>query len=385
MNRSPYTKEGAASALTRADVDRLLLDHNSTAARISVLRKVSGLYDPSRLSESEQLLAEQIFRLLVRDSVEKIRESLAESLKDNPHIPKDIIHALAGDAAESVASPILSMSDVLTDSDIVNIIQHTKEVWRYLAISRRPMVSKEISGALVDTSHQSVISSLLDNKGVAFSDEAYGKIADIAKDLKSQEIADKLASQPSLPVAVVEKLMSAVSEGIAVRLSDSYGVDREQLESGAHHALEKTTLELITIHNDRAQTAELVSQLYHSDRLTASLIINALCHGNLDFFEISLGMLAQIPMENAQALISDRGRLGFSAIYDKSGLPMSMQEAVRLLLQAVQRTIADQYKPGSASFAPHVVNHMVALAQERPVENLSYVMALIRQNAKAVA
>ncbi len=383
MSRSRYTKENAPSPLTRADVDRLLHD-NSTSVRIDVLKKVSDIYDPARLNESEQLLAEQIFRLLVRDSVEKIRESLAESLKGNPHIPKDIIRDLAMDT-QTVATPILTMSEVLNDADILNIVRNTEDVWRYLAISRRPIISKEISGALVDTRHQEVINSLLDNKGAAFSKESYAHIADIAYHTNDQEMADKLAEHPSLPVAVVEKLMNAVSEGIAVKLSDTYGIDHEQLESGTHHALEKSTLELIAIHNDHEQTANLVAQLYHADRLTASLIINALCHGNIDFFEISFATLAQIPLENARMLISDRGRLGFSAIYDKSGLPMSMLESVRLLLQAVQRTIADQIKPGSAGFATHVINHMITMSNDRPVDNLSYMLALIRQNAKAAA
>lgn len=384
MSQSPYiNQETPRPTLSRTDVDRLLHD-NSTASRIDIIRKVSGLFDPSSLSEGEQLLAEQIFRLLVRDSTLKIREALADNLKENPYIPKDIILALAGDV-ESVATPVLSMSDVLSDTDIVNIIRNTKDVWRYLALSKRPMISEQVSGVLVDTAHQGVIHSLLDNKGAAISDESCDRIADIAQHQQNEELAEKLADRGSLPVAVVEKLMNTVSEHIAEKLSETYHIDREQIDSQAHHVLEETTLELITLRNDRAQTAQLVNQLYHSDRLTASLIINALCHGNLDFFELSLAMLAQIPPDNAQKLISDRGRLGFTAIYDKSGLPMSMLEAVRMLLHAVQRTIADGVKPGSNGFPAHVITHMQALAKEEPVENFSYMLALIRQNIQAAA
>ncbi len=381
MSRSRSTKETPKQALTRADVDRLLHD-NSPSVRIDIIRKVSGLYSPADLNESEQLLAEQIFRLLVRDSAVKIRESLAESLKDNPHIPKDIILALANDV-EGVATPVISMSEVLSDDDVMNIIHHTKDVWRYLAVSKRAVVSEKVSGALVDTQHQEVINALLDNKGALFTDESYDKIADMAQD--NEDMAEKLAKRPSLPVAVVEKLMNAVSEEIASKLEVTYRIDREQIVSQAHHALEQTTLELIAIRNDREQTQQLVRQLYDSDRLTASLIINALCHGNLDFFELSLATLAQIPADNAHILILDRGKLGFRAIYDKSGLPMTMMDAVRLLLTAVRRTIADGVIPGSMGFPNYVINHMTALASENPVENFSYMLALIRQNQQAAA
>ncbi len=378
MSQQPSTK---ADTLTRADVDRLLHDH-STESRVSVIRKVSHLYDPDDLGESEQLLAEQIFRLLVRDSTLKIREALAESLKENPHIPKDIVVTLANDV-ESVATPVLSMSEVLSDDDVLNIVSNTKDVWRYLAISKRAYISEQVSGALVDTDHQDVVNALLDNKGAAFSDHSYDKMADMAQD--NQAMAHKLADHPSLPVAVVEKLMNVVSEEIADQLEHTYQIDREQIFSQTHHALEQNTLDLIAIRNDSAQTLQLVRQLYETDRLTASLIINALCHGNLDFFETSLAILAQIPVENARLLISDRGKLGFRAIYDKSGLPMTVMDAVRMLLSAVQLTIEGGHKPGSGSFPTIVINHMMDLAQEQPVDNFSYMLALIRQNVPAAA
>lgn len=379
--RNTPRQDASKQALTRADVDRLLHDA-SPASRIDIVRKVSGLYNPLELSEGEQLLAEQIFRLLVRDSVVKIREALADSLKDNPYIPKDIIVSLAHDV-EEVATPVLSMSDVLSDADIINIVQHTNDVWRYLAISSRPVISEQVSGVLVDTEHQEVIHALLDNKSAAFSEASYAKIADMAQD--DAAMADKLAQQPSLPVAVVEKLMSAVSEEIAAMLEKSYNIDHEQILSQTHHALEQNTLELIAIRNDREQTAQLVKQLYNSDRLTASLVINALCHGNLDFFELSLAVLAQVSPDSARMLIMDRGKLGFRAIYDKSGLPITMLEAVRLLLHAVRQTIDEGIKPESLSFPSIVINHMLGLADTHPVENLSYMLALLRQHEQTVA
>lgn len=366
--------------LTQADVDRLLRDV-SPASRIDILRKVSGLYDPAELSEGERVLAEQIFRLLVRDSAVRIREALAENLKDNPYIPKDIILNLARDV-ETVAAPVLAMSEVLSDDDILNILRSSEDIWRYLAVGRRGFVSERLSTVLVATEHCGVICTLLENRGAVFSDASFDKVAELAR--HDRNMADKLAVRPSLPIAVVEKLMSAVSEAIALRLTETYGVDHRQMVSETQHALERNTLDLLALRNDREQTLRLVQQLYHNDRLTASLIINALCHGNLDFFEFSLAALAKISPENAHLLVTDPGNLGFQAIYNESGLPLTMLEAVRTLLTAVRRTIDDGVRPGGHGFSSQVIAHMVLLAEEHPVDNFSYMLALLRhREAKA--
>jgi uncharacterized protein (DUF2336 family) len=359
-------------------VEKLLRD-DSTETRVEIIHKVSEVYCERKLNEDEMLLAEQIFRLLVRDSVVKIRETLSENLKSSPHIPKDIVLDLARDV-ESVATPVLSMSGVLSDDDIVNVVRNTSEVWRYLAVTARQELSEDVTGALVETGERDVLYSLLDNTGAAFSEATCADIA--ARAGQDEDLARTLAARPSLPVAVVEKLLLAVSDDIARQLRDTHRIDEEQITSETHHAVEQSTMELIALRNDRAQTAELVGWLHENDRLSASLIINALCHGNLDFFELSLAILAGIPEENAHVLVHDPGKRGFHALYSKSGLPMTMLDAVRLLFMAVRRAVEDGARPGSPGFSMTVVQHLTALAHAHPVDSLSYILALIRRSGK---
>ena len=91
--------------LSRDDVDRLLHD-DSPESRGAVLEKVATHYNSHELRENEQLIAEHIFRLLMKDTSTRVRATLADRMKENSQVPRDIILQLANDV-EPVASPVL--------------------------------------------------------------------------------------------------------------------------------------------------------------------------------------------------------------------------------------------------------------------------------------
>ncbi|MBY0355448.1 MAG: DUF2336 domain-containing protein [Rickettsiales bacterium] len=362
--------------LTQDDVRRLL-EQPTLETKIDVLEKVSRHYSPDVLNENEMQVAEQIFRLLVQDSAIRVRHAMSESLQSNPHIPHDIALTLARDL-EAVAVPMLTMSSVLKDDDLVDIVQNTEEIWRYIAIAQREELSETVSGSLVNTQLPDVIKEVLDNQSARISDKSFFQIAEQAK--SDQNIVMSMMSRNSLPVAAVERLTHFVSDEMLRQLKDKCRVaDREQLEAGARFAEEGTTLALLGASVDQSQTIKLVDQLFESGRLTSSLIINALCQGNLVFFESSLARLANIPLENARMLVSDSGRLGFRALYNKTQLPGTMYKAVRLLLDSVKAVLSEGARPGSHHFSNFVVRRMIESSEEEHVENLSYILAIIRQ------
>ncbi len=380
MGASPSTEEKPKQRepLTREDVNRLLQNPREET-KVDILAKVADHYGSERLSETERALAEQIFRLLVKDSAVRIRTVLSESLKGNPHIPKDIILILASDE-EPVATPVLTMSEVLSDEDIVRIIRNSEEIWRYLAISRRKSLSEMVSGALVDTEQKEVIHAVLEHSNARISEDTLDKL--VVKAGRDGELAGYIARRPQLPVAIVDKLINLVSGDIQEQLLRKYQIDRVQLEANTYQVREQSTLSLIAASPEPRETERLVQQLQADGRLTAALVINALCHGNLEFFEISLANMAGIPVTNARLLIGDKGKLGFRAIYEKSGLPGTMFKAVRLLLHSVRHVLHQGIQPGTGVFVNHVIQRMLAQAEHEEVDNLSYVLALLRQHSK---
>ena len=72
-----------------------------------------------------------------------------------------------------------------------------------------------------------------------------------------------------------------------------------------------------------------VAHLHKHDRLTASLLLRALAHGHMSFFEWGLSQLSAIPHHRTWMMVHDAGPLGLRAIYERTGLPARLFPAFR--------------------------------------------------------
>ena len=81
--------------------------------------------------------------------------------------------------------------------------------------------------------------------------------------------------------------------------------------------------------------------MHANNRLTPTVVLRALCMGDITFFEIALATLANVPVVNARVLIHDVGRLGLKSLYMKSGLPPRLLPAVRIAIDVVSETPMD--------------------------------------------
>jgi len=374
MNTTP--KPEATSILTAADVDALLKD-DSTDSRIEVLDKISLQYNMQKFSLREREVAEQIFRLIMKDTQMQVREMLSQRICNNPDIPRDIALHLALDH-DRVAVPIIEISEVLSDADLVKIIDSSRDVSKLLAISRRPSVSERVSDALVDTSYPNVISALLDNQKAEISERVLAHIADTYA--HEPQVIQSMVDRMRLPVTVVERLVAHVTESVAQELKKKYKLTDAQIRKETTGAREDVTLTLLSQEHDPAMIEALVKQLMDEKRLTPSIVMTALCRGQRYFFVYAMAQLAHIPAKNVEKLITDKGGIGFRALYDRTEMPASMFEAIQILLRVVQDLEGSEVIPGSLLYANRVVERMLQLTGDRDVENMPYLIALVRQN-----
>jgi uncharacterized protein (DUF2336 family) len=379
----------AGMVLSEADVRRLL-DDSTPQARIDITNKLALAYGGAKMNKNEAVIAEQIFRLLMRDLEVRVRASLAQNIKESTAIPKDIVMALARDV-EEVSLPVLQSSQVLDDNDLVELIQSTKEISRHLAISMRKEISGEVSETLLKGGNNKVAMSLINNEGAYISEAGLDSI--IKTFSGDESMMGAVSKRPQLPVGAVEKLINVVSSTLAEELKKKYksssapahsNVSQQSntIQQEVEKVKETETLSMASASMSQEEVEKLISQLIAYDRLSPSIILRSLCQGNFNFFETSLARLANIPVSNARTLINDRGELGFRGVYNKSGLPEAMFPAVKLLNRVVHELRDEGEKPGSAQFANRIVERILHYSEEDPVENLSYIIALVRRVAE---
>lgn len=315
------------TSLTSADVARLLQDPSS-AHRAETAVKVSSEFTSGTLSNEERAIAVDIFKIMVEDAEVRVRQALSESLKSNPDIPHDVALTLAKDV-EDVARPILEYSEVLTNDDLIDIVR-TQDEGHQVAIAKRNAVSEKVSDALVDTQQELVVATLVANQGADMSEDTMNRVLDDFGE--NENVNGALTLRENLPLRVAERLVTLVSDELRDRLLTNQELSPDVASDLILESREKATVTLLTPGVAIRDVRELVQQLFENDRLTPTLIVRAMCMGDVTFFEAALARRADIPIANAFLLVHDRGRLGLERLFDKADMPTSMLPLARAAL-----------------------------------------------------
>ena len=144
--------------LTESDVRNLLSDP-SAETRAQTAAKLAIQFDQGDLSSSERAMAEEIFRIMVKDAEVRVREALAVNLKENPNVPHDVAITLAKDV-DQVALPVLQFSELLSDEDLVQIVRSQSPA-KQKAIASRPFVSAAVADAIVEGADKDAVVTLV--------------------------------------------------------------------------------------------------------------------------------------------------------------------------------------------------------------------------------
>jgi len=359
--------------LTKEDVARLL-DDPSPESRIETATKITAGVDNESLTDQERNLAQQIFRIMVKDAEIRVREALAANLKESPSLPRDVALILARDV-DSVALPVLSLSEVLNDADLAEII-HTQGESKQMAIAGRKDVSEVVSDALIDTGNEDVVTTLISNEGARISDHSFEKAVDTLGE--SEKVQNAMVNRSVLPITVAEKLVARVSDALRDKLLEKHPLSDDVAADLLLQTRERATV-LLSTEAGAGDVQALVRQLHKHGRLTSSIVLRALCMGDLRFFEAALGVLAKIPLVNARTLIHDPGRLGLKRLWSSAKLPAAQLPAAFAAIDASQELEYDGETNDRERFSRRLIERVLTQYDELGVEfesdDLEYLLA----------
>lgn len=313
--------------LSSADVAKLLQDPNSDN-RATAARKVAATFDGATLSDSERAIAEDIFRVMLNDAAERVRHALSDSLKDNPQVPHDIAASLAKDV-DAVAMPMIERSTVLSDEDLIEIVR-TRSSDVQQAVAGRDSVSEGVVDALVDTNNENVVATLVNNEGAAITENTYDRVLDKFGD--NEAIKNPMAMRKDLPIGISERLVTMVSEQLRDHIMTHNRISPATASDLLLESREKATVSLVEGGSQRT-VQELVDQLEANGRLTPTLMLRALCMGDITFFEVALAKRVNIPVLNAYKLVHDGGELGLKRLFDAANMPEQFLGMARAALE----------------------------------------------------
>lgn len=366
------TSTSSNMSITRDDI-ALLVREPSATARVRITDKLADGYNSGLYSEGEIKLANEIFRLLLKDTEAKVRAAMAERLKENLQVPHDIIWALANDHVE-VATPVLEFSQVLTEDDLVALVQATREHPKLKAIAKRPSISKELSHALIQKRDEDITVLVLRNESASLSETSMDVV--LEEFSRNNNVLEELVVRGGLSYNFAEKLFSAVSDTLRKQMTRKYRMNRHVVEETAAGARETAVLQFISPWMSQTDINQMIDQMHRNKRLTDSVIIRSLCIGDLRFFESAIAKRVGIPSSNVRILLLDSGPLGFKALYKSSSLPDSFFEAVKVMLQvALEETEYGTYR--TTDFGARMVERINAGGYHRTVPHMDTLLSMI--------
>jgi uncharacterized protein (DUF2336 family) len=356
------------SSLSQSDIDRLLAEP-SARVRADVARKLAGEIDNPQLTQSELEMAQDIVRVMAKDAEMAVRRALSQNLRGAKRLPHDVAVRLANDV-EAVALPILTFSSVLTDADLIDIVRRGS-VAKQEAIAGRPDVSEQVSDALIESAHETAVTALMENKTARISDSSLGKAVD--RFAQSEKVKASIVRRERLPVTVTERLVALVSEKLQEYLVTHHELPVSLATDIVLQSRERTIINFSTGSSEE-EIERLVRRMHANQRLTPTIVLRAICMGDMEFFAASLAVMAKVPVPNAHVLIHDAGRKGLVSLYEKAGMPPRLLAAVRVAVDVVEETKLDGAPKDIERYRARVISRILTQYEDFAREDLDYLL-----------
>lgn len=363
--------------LSNSDVLKLLQDP-SPENRAEAAKKVGEVFGAADLGDKEKAIAEDIFRTMLKDAAVRVRQALSESLKDNPAISADIVSSLAKDV-DDVALPMIESSTVLSDADLIEIIETRGEALQ-MAVANREGVSEQVSDKLVDTANETVIGALVSNDSAKIAEKTFDRV--LNEYGSNEAISSSIAQRSKLPMNVAERLVTMVSDHLRDHIMTHHDISSSMATDLLLEAREKATVGLLGAGNTSSQDVQsLVDQLYDNGRLTPTLVLRALCTGDTTFFETALAKMCKIPVSNAYKIIHAGGEAGLAKAFEVAKIPVqfvNLAQAALDLTDEMVETGGDDREKFHQLIIERVLTNFEFLEEELDVESIDYLIGKLK-------
>jgi uncharacterized protein (DUF2336 family) len=311
------------------DQAREVLASAAPERRARAAVEIAAEFVAGALSQTERDVAAKVLEVFAGDVAREVREAIAQQVKNCLFLPRSIARRLAEDV-DTVAIPVLRYTTVLTDEDLISIVRGGSEA-KQIAIAERDGVSEAVSAALIDTDRKTVVSTVLANASAAVAAADLGRAMD--RHGGDAGIQAVLARRPKLPVAVMERLISAASEDLRATLLARNDVPAEiaaKIVELARDGALATQLRAAHGANDMETT---VAHLAAEKRLTPMFLLRALCAGDIDLFECAIANLSRMPVASAGDFLYRRGGGGQRQILRMALIPDQLVRGFRAAIK----------------------------------------------------
>ncbi len=344
----------AGNEATPYQADELLARDRDVAVRADLAQKVArllpGLSANAKDEAHQRIIA--MLEKLAQDEAVRVRAVISEAVRSVANVPPEIIKKLARDAELIVASPVLRFSPLLTDDDLLDIISSGPASGALAAIAQRQDVRARVSDALVAADDEPAVAALLANKSAQIREETLDLIVERAASRSAWH--EPLVRRPSLPARAARRIAGFVAESLLSVLKSRDDLPRETREQVTAAVAERLAAskpaapDAAEEEEDVGESVEeKVTRLKKEGKLDEEAVDEAIHAGQRAFVRAALAVLAEVPVDVVDKILSARSAKGVVALVWKAKLPMRLAVQVQTRLGGISPRQALQARSGT--------------------------------------
>jgi uncharacterized protein (DUF2336 family) len=293
----------AASAVLIAELEGAV-NGRSPERRVKMLRQVTDLFlsDADRLNENQIGVFDDVLVRLIERMESRTLAQLSTTLSNSALAPKEIVRQLAYHEEASVAAPVLSKSNRLSEGDLIEIA-NTRGQQHLLAISSRETLNEPLTDALIKRGNSRVSHALANNAGARFSEQGYSTLVENAE--KDGELAQKLGLRLDIPIVMLRELLSKATAAVRARLLKTAAPEmREKIQQAIDAIAAQIGIKVPTP-VDYTQSEAIVLALNRAGKLGDQTINRFAIQGEYLNVIAALSLLSTVKIEAVEPLINN--------------------------------------------------------------------------------
>jgi uncharacterized protein (DUF2336 family) len=258
-------------------------------------------------TEEDIAVFDSVFTRLAAEIETKARAILASRLAPIPNAPPITIRTLALDDAIEVAAPVLAQSVRLDDATLIDVA-NTKGDAHLLAIAQRPALSEAVTDVLVVRGNQTVVLSLAENAGVAFSEVGYTTLVHRAE--RDDRLATTVGLRPEIPLHHFLKLLDKASDAVRKKLEAAHPNAKREVREAVAEAAGRIEGDLLGKIRDHAAAMAFVEALHRVRQLDDERLRNFAQTGRFAETVAAIAVLSELSLSFVeQAIMQERSEM----------------------------------------------------------------------------
>lgn len=279
-----------------------LAKSNDSEQRRELLRQCTDIFFQTSGGRStrESALLDDVLRIVAAEMQESVLADLATAFAAAPDAPTGLIRDLANRSFE-IAAPILKQSPALDEQTLLQVVNYQSQE-HIKAVAQRPVVSENLSEAIVKRGDDHALDALVRNEGARLSRPTMEIAVDRAQ--ANTMLHEAVVTRRDLPLDLLNEMYFTVEKQLREKIMQrNASVDPATLDAALAKA-RKRSQKSIGDSNAEARAARIFVQAKkNTGELNARMLVALYREGKQTHFLYGLAEMTSIDQDTAAEIL----------------------------------------------------------------------------------